>query len=84
MSFLVGFVNVLSEGKSPLKRCLHFDGLYRQETIGQHFPMNCSKIGHPYAELTYLFGRTGMGTKFISQKFENLSKLQNFKAQPYE
>ena len=54
VSFLVGvdwFCAVLFEGSSPLKKYLNF-GLSWQETIGPHFPMNCSKIGHPY-----LFGQ---------------------------
>ena len=28
-----------------------------KEPIGQHFPMNCSKIGHSYEAFTYLFSR---------------------------
>ena len=28
-----------------------------KETIGQHFPMNCSNIGHSYEAFTYLFSR---------------------------
>ena len=33
------------------------DDLSRQETIGQRFPMNCSKIDHSmYEAFTYLFG----------------------------
>ena len=55
---LVGFE--LLVGKSPLEKNLNFDGLSRQETYGQHFPMNCSKIGHSYEALRptyrYLFG----------------------------
>ena len=34
-----------------------FDGLSKQGTIGQHFPMNCSKIGHSFKAFTYLFGQ---------------------------
>ena len=38
---LVFLVCVVSfEGKSPLNKCLNFDGLSRQETIWQLFPMN--------------------------------------------
>ena len=59
MSFLFGFV--LFEGESMLKKCRNFDGLSRQETIGQHFPMKCSKIGHSYESFTYLFA----GDNFI-------------------
>ena len=58
--FLVGFnwiCVMLFEGSSPLKKCLNFDGLSRQETIGQHFPMYCSTIGHSYEALAYLFGQ---------------------------
>ena len=44
MSFLVGFVLVF-DGKSLLTKCLNFDGLSRQGTIEQHFPVNCAKIG---------------------------------------
>ena len=39
-----------------IQKCLIFDGLSRQETIGQHFPMSCSKIGHSCEAFTYLFG----------------------------
>ena len=51
------FCGVLFKDKSPLRKCLNFDGLPRQETIGQHFSMNCPKIGHSYQAFTYLFGR---------------------------
>ena len=37
--YLVGvgwFCVVLFEGKSPLKKCLNFDGLFGLENIGQH------------------------------------------------
>ena len=48
---------VLFEGKSPLQKMPQNDDLSRQETIGQRFPMNCSKIGHSmYEAFTYLFG----------------------------
>ena len=40
----------LFEGKSPLKECLS-----RQETIGQHYPMNWSKIGLSINELSVKF-----------------------------
>ena len=50
MSFLIGFV--LFERTSPLKKCPKFDGLSREEIIGQHFPINCSKIGHSYEAFT--------------------------------
>ena len=50
--FIVGFA-----GNSPLRKCLNFDGSPRQETIGQHFPMYCSKIGHSYEAFTYLFSQ---------------------------
>ena len=48
-----GWFFVLFGGKSPLalKRMLQLwviDGLSRQETIEQHFPVNHSKIGHSY------------------------------------
>ena len=33
---------------APFKQCLNFNGILRQETIEQHFLMNCSKIGHSY------------------------------------
>ena len=39
--YLVGvgwFCVVLFEGKSSLKKCLNFDGLFGLENIGQHFP----------------------------------------------
>ena len=39
MGFLVDvgwFCVVLFEGKSPLKKCLNFDGLFGLENIGQH------------------------------------------------
>ena len=49
---MVGF-----EGNSPLRKCLNFDGLPSQETIGQHFPTYCSKIGHSYEAFTYLFSQ---------------------------
>ena len=48
MSLLLVFVPiwvVLFEGMSPLKNAW---------TFGQHFPMNCSKIGHSYEAFTYL------------------------------
>ena len=38
------------------KKCLNFEGLSRQETIGQRFSIHCSKIGHSNEALTYLFG----------------------------
>ena len=41
-------------GKRP---DLYFDGLCDKENIGQHFPVNCSDIGHSYEAFTYLFGR---------------------------
>ena len=41
---------VLFEGKSPLKECLS-----RQETTGQHYLMNWSKIGHSINELSVKF-----------------------------
>ena len=52
--FLIGldrFCVVLLEGSSPLNKCLNFDGLSNEKTIGQYFPMNCSKIGHSYEAL---------------------------------
>ena len=57
MSFLVGFdwlCVVLFEGSSPLKNCLNFDGLSRQETIGHHFPLNFFKFGHSNEAFTYI------------------------------
>ena len=39
-----------------IQKCLIFDDLSRQETIWQHFPMSCSKIGHSCEAFTYLFG----------------------------
>ena len=54
--FLGWFCVVFFEVKSALKKRLNFDGLSIQETIGQHFPMNCSKIGHTCEAFTYLFG----------------------------
>ena len=50
------FCFVLFEGTSPLK-CLYFDGLSRQETIRQHFPMNRSKTGHSYETFIHLYGQ---------------------------
>lgn len=45
---LIGFMFCcLKAFHFTIKKCLKFDGLSGQETIGQHFPtMNCSKIGH--------------------------------------
>ena len=34
-----------------------FHGLIERKEIGQHFPMNCSKIGHSYGAFTSVFGR---------------------------
>ena len=62
------FCGVLFEGKSPLKECLNLDGLSRQETIGQHFPMNCPKIGHSYEAFTYLLGRNIFTRLFSANK----------------
>ena len=53
---LVVFVLCCLRASHPWKKCLNSDDLSRQETIGQHFPKNCSKIGHPYEAITNLFG----------------------------
>ena len=64
---------VLFDSKSPLKKCLYFDGLSRQKTIGQHFPMNCSKIGH-----SYLFGQDILICLLSAKEFScRSSKISN-------
>ena len=55
MRFVVSvgeFCVMLFDGKSTLKKYLNFDGLPRQETVGQHFSMNCSKIFHSHEAFT--------------------------------
>ena len=49
------FCVALFEDKSPSKNVSTL--LSGQETVGQHFPMNCSEIGHSYEAFTYLVGQ---------------------------
>ena len=44
----VGFVRRLFTIHRPMKKCLNFDGVSEQEKIGQHFHMNCSRIGYSF------------------------------------
>ena len=55
---LVGWfcIVLFEDNNSELKQQrLFFDGVSSQETVGQHFYMNCSKIGHSYEAFTCLF-----------------------------
>ena len=58
---------VLFEGKSPLKECLS-----RRETIGQHYSMNWSKIGHSINKFSVKF------IAHIKQLHTCLAKTMNF------
>mgnify|MGYP001801291196 CR=1 FL=1 len=66
------------EGKSPLKKWLHFDGLFRQ---GQNFPMNWLKIGHSSEAFTHLFGLSSDIWKLENHK---LSGTQRESQQRYQ
>ena len=54
----------------------NFDALFRQETIGQHFPMNCSNIFHSFIRSIYNFIYSNLFHTCLTQGFGYEKKAQ--------
>ena len=67
------------EGTSPLKKYLKFGCLFRLEIIGQHLPINCSKIGHSYEASSFVFSQQKffLGSFKIGKLFGNFGLIRD-------